>query len=386
MAKNKTRRLTIGILFNFRKGWMGGIIYIINLVNALTLLDDDDQPEIILFYNADLEEFVNDFKYPHLTVVKWKFEASPIRGFIKSWLSGKNKFVDDIVREYDVNGIYPLNDWPLLGKKMLERGVRVVGWIPDLQHKFYPKFFDWKRVFMREQRIKFLLRNSNDLVVSSRDVESHFRKFYKIKPSLNIHVVRFVSKISDFNFSGIEDIRRKYKIPDCYFIVSNQFTNHKNHLVVLKAILLAKKQNKPVHFVFTGKMEFKGNENYIAQIRQHIQENELEPHVSMLGVIPRQEQLTLMKHARAIVQPSLFEGWSTVIEDAKTLNVPVVASDLEVNIEQLGENGIFFPRHDAVALADLLVSYQPQVLRYEEYDTRVKNFAKTFVSIFRRTT
>jgi hypothetical protein len=36
-----------------------------------------------------------------------------------------------------------------------------------------------------------------------------------------------------------------------------------------------------------------------------------------------------MKNATAIMQPSLFEGWSTVIEDAKSLQVPVIASDLK---------------------------------------------------------
>ena len=49
-----------------------------------------------------------------------------------------------------------------------------------------------------------------------------------------------------------------------------------------------------------------------------------------------------MKNAKAIIQPSLFEGWSTVIEDARSLQVPVIATDLTVNIEQLGDKGKYF--------------------------------------------
>jgi len=36
-------------------------------------------------------------------------------------------------------------------------------------------------------------------------------------------------------------------------------------------------------------------------------------------VLPRDTQLSVMRHADAILQPSLFEGWSTVIEDAISL-------------------------------------------------------------------
>ncbi len=38
-----------------------------------------------------------------------------------------------------------------------------------------------------------------------------------------------------------------------------------------------------------------------------------------LGFIDRGEQLQLMKNSIAIVQPSLFEGWSTVVEDTKAM-------------------------------------------------------------------
>ena len=375
-------RLKIAIILNFRRGWMGGIIYLINLVNALNFLEEEDKPEVIVFYNPNLSEFLKDFRYPYLKVVQWNFYGFA-EGYFRSWVSGKNAFVEEIIQKYKPDGIYPLNDWPVSGRQALARGTRIVAWIPDLQHKFYPQFFNPLRVFLREIRIKWLLKNAQDLVVSSYDVESHFRKFYKIHKNLSIHVVRFVSSIDDSDFPKIKDILNLYKLPSEYFIVSNQFTNHKNHLVVLRALIELKKRNSKVYFVFTGKMEFKGNEKYIQEIRKTIAENQLEDAMRMLGIIPRQNQLTLMKFAKAVVQPSLFEGWSTVIEDAKTLQVPVIAADLPVNIEQLGSKGFFFDRHDAHALADVLASFKPGVITYESYQARINAFAVSFVSIFK---
>ncbi len=92
-----------------------------------------------------------------------------------------------------------------------------------------------------------------------------------------------------------------------------------------------------------------------------------------------------MKHSQAVLQPTLFEGWSTVIEDAISLQVPVVASNLPVNIEQLGKDGVYFDPHNPSELAEILIDYPERNLKdvlYEEYNARVKNAAETFINVF----
>jgi glycosyltransferase involved in cell wall biosynthesis len=379
---DKRRRLRIGIVFNFRKGWMGGIIYIINLINSLNSLNDEEKPEIVVFYHRDLAPFMKDFQYPYLQSHEWNFYGF-MKGYLLSWLKGKNVFVERMLADHDLQGLYPVNDCPVSSKKALLAGTRIASWIPDLQHKFYPSFFSKTRIFFRERRIKLLVRNTTDLVVSSYDVKSHFQKFYPLPKSLNLHVVHFVSMIGTPPLL-MNGLLKKYDLPNEYFMVSNQFTNHKNHILVLRSLALLKETMPRVHVVFTGKMEFKGNEQYIHEFRSTIARNSLERSVSLLGIIPRNDQLSLMKHAKAVIQPSLFEGWSTVIEDAKTLNVPVIASDLPVNKEQLGENGLFFNRNDETELAGILRSFNGgKSISYEKYDDRVKAFAQDFIRIFK---
>jgi hypothetical protein len=92
-----------------------------------------------------------------------------------------------------------------------------------------------------------------------------------------------------------------------------------------------------------------------------------------------------MKHSLAIVQPSLFEGWSTVIEDAKSLGVGVIASSLEVNKEQLMDKGVFFSPHDDKKLANILTSFKGlNGVEYGSYNERVRQFAEAFVTVFRK--
>lgn len=135
----------------------------------------------------------------------------------------------------------------------------------------------------------------------------------------------------------------------------------------------------------TGRFPDATHSPYMRELHSLIDENNLKANISLLGVIPRDEQLLLMKNARAVIQPSLFEGWSTVIEDAISLQVPVIASSLPVNIEQLGPDGCYFEPDDYTALAGLLSGFperEPGKLLYPEYNGRIREAARTFMKIF----
>lgn len=375
------KRLRIGIIFNFNPVWMGGIIYILNLIKTLDFLDENEKPEIILFYRPDLKKFVDQVKYSYLEPIPWDF-PSVYNGFIRSWLTGKNQFVDPIIRKYDLDGLYPLHDYPVRTKSK----TKLVCWYADLQHLYYPEFFTKRKVFERNSRIRFILKNSDDLVVSSRAVEDDFRKFFRIREGFKIHIFHFVSVIDDLSSLNIDDLRNKYRLPERYFMISNQFHKHKNHRVLLKALVRLKERGANVHMAMTGRFPDASHSPYMQELHSIIDNNHLEESISLLGIIPRNEQLLLMKHSQAVIQPSLFEGWSTVIEDAKSLQTPVIASSLPVNIEQLGPDGNYFDPHDEVKLADILYNIPERNLEnifYSEYKKRIKEAAETFLNIFR---
>ena len=59
-----------------------------------------------------------------------------------------------------------------------------------------------------------------------------------------------------------------------------------------------------------------------------------------------------MQQAIAIIQPSLFEGWSTVVEDAKAIGQFIVLSSLPIHKEQISTNCLFFEPFDVEDLAE----------------------------------
>lgn len=373
-------RFKLGIIFNFSPSWMGGIIYILNIIRIIDFLDDNKKPEIFLFYKSDLSRFINEIKYPYLTAIEWSF-PSIVRGYVISLLRRKSIFIEGIINNYSLDAIYPLYDFPVKTKTR----VKLVSWCADLQHKHYSNFFSTKLIFARNMRMKLGLRNSNDFVVSSQSVLDDITRFFKIREGLNIHIFHFVSVIDNLDNVRIDDLRAKYNLPDKYFLVSNQFHKHKNHKVLLLSLVKLKEIGITKHLVITGKFPRAAYSPYLAELHRIIEDNKLQDQISLLGVISRNDQLQIMRHSQAVLQPSLFEGWSTVIEDAKSLQVPVIASNLNVNIEQLGEAGVFFDPNNPDELASILMNYPERNLNnvfYEDYSKRLKKAANTLIKIF----
>ena len=375
------KRLRLGFIFNFNPKWTGGIIYLINAIRILNFLEEKDKPTVIVFYNPNLKKHVDEISYPYLQIVPHNFPVIH-KGYIQSFLKNKNVFVDDFVSNHNLDAIFPMHDYPVKSKSE----AKLVSWYADLQHMYYPHFFTGRKRIERNLRIKLILKNSKDLVVSSQSVKNDFIKFFDIPATLKIHIYHFVSIIEGLPNIEYEEIRDKYQLEDHYYMISNQFHKHKNHKVVFEAIAALKKKGVKVCVGITGRFPSDPNSPYLQELHDIINNNDLRETIKFLGLIPRGDQLLLMKYSKAILQPSLFEGWSTVIEDAKSLQVPVIAANLDVNIEQLEENGTYFEPHNVDQLIAILENYPNRdfsELIYDSYENRMKNAAYELLSVFK---
>lgn len=226
-------------------------------------------------------------------------------------------------------------------------GLPYVFWLPDFQYLRRPDLLskemrDWMEAYFRTH-----VAAAAQIILSSEDARSDFAIVFPERIG-STHVVRFCS-VPDEQWWALEptDVARKYRLPDRFLIVCNQFTRHKNHLLLMEALKLLREGGLgDVHIVCTGSAFDHRGEDYVGLVRRYVEEQSLQEQVHILGLIPRAEQIALVRRAAAVVQPSLFEGWSTIIEDAKTLGKPVFASDLPVHAEQLGSRAALLPQDD----------------------------------------
>lgn len=327
------------------------IIYQTNIIKTLNLMDDNIKPHLFIWHNhlSPLKE-IQAINYPYITYINIKsfpFRLKKLCSKICDIL-GLSK---TILFNTQYDSIYPAyHDNFLNGIK------KRIYWKADFQENYFPQYFiqeeiDWVKGFFEHLKKDA----QSPLVLSSHDAWNDFKKFYPTVPN-PVQLFRFVSHVpTNLDFSKLESIRQKFNITKPYFIVCNQYWPHKNHIVVLKALHILKQQgNLDFQFVFTGKTSSIRGNDYFKELKNYMQENNLENDVVITDFVDRDEQLILMKKAIAIVQPTTFEGWSTVIEDGKALNQYVVASDIAVNMEQVQKNISFFPPQDAGKLASII--------------------------------
>jgi glycosyltransferase involved in cell wall biosynthesis len=234
---------------------------------------------------------------------------------------------------------------------------RWVGWIPDFQHRILPHLFDGREINKRDTGIAALASDARTIVFSSESAAADFRRFYPDSRA-KLEVLHFHTYPTAEWFEGDPaGVQRQFHLPDRFFLVSNQFWQHKNHTTLFEALGLLRARDIFPEVVCTGSPHDFRNKEYFNEILRRLHELGVARQVHLLGLISRQEQVQLMRRSLAVVQPSLFEGWSTVVEDARTLGKTILLSDLDVHREQNPPGAAFFRRSSAEDLADLLAEW-----------------------------
>lgn len=341
----------IGILFNVDPIWMGGVIYILNCVNALNLLDEEDKPEVTVYYTKEVSKYLDGISYPYASFIEID-KTNRFRDFIFSLIVRRNLHLRRILKIQQVDSLFPVFD--IYCKDQL--GLKAVCWIADFQYRYYPENFSKRRRLEKELRAKFVSKYARHVVFSSADAAQDYNRFYGHQKHQNISVYRFSSVNKHVEPELVEQVKSKYSLGESYFLCSNQWHPHKNHEIVLKALERCVLIDSSIKVVLTGKPYDNQGLPHMKRIRRLLELPSIKNNVVLTGLMDRSEQIALMQGARAVIQPSLFEGWSTVCEDAMSLGVPLVLSDLKVNKEQVGDNGIFFNPNQHLELSNILLN------------------------------
>ena len=237
------------------------------------------------------------------------------------------------------------------------QGVPSVRYIYDCQHRRMPQFFSDREISERDRWFSETLASADVVVVTSRSVKNDLLQFFS----------PFRSEIVSLPFSAAPDeswllatdykVLATYSVNRPFFLCSNQLWKHKNHQVILEAIALSMKERKPLNFVFTGPMGEYRDPAYVPSLPARVEELGVTQYCRFLGLIPKIDQIQLMRLAVAVVQPTLFEGapGGGAISDAISLGRPTVVSDIPVNREIEEHVTAFFDPCSPEQLLDVLV-------------------------------
>ncbi len=335
--------LTVGIPFAYQEDWVGGLYYTRNVVSALALVPAEQRPRLVVIGDdvKGYDYLRDETRYPDLEhVAPVRLRREPLLRLFRRRSSAAAPVVDVL-----------LVDSP----PGLE--ARSVRWIPDFQEERFPRFFSSEELRARRKRNTRWLARHSHVMVSSEDVRNDLQRYWSRYGS-RVHVVPFASFIdADRARADAPTLREKYDLPPRYFICNNQLWRHKNHAVILRALARHAGDESLPPVVMTGAEHDYRDRAYAPSLRSLAGELGVSDKVRFLGMLPRADQLGLTAGAIAVIQPSLCEGWSTAVEEAKALGRHVLASDIAVHREQLERNVEFFAAEDDQRLAELFRLY-----------------------------
>jgi glycosyltransferase involved in cell wall biosynthesis len=347
MIDNKAT--TVGFLFfSVGQDWQGGRNYYRSLFEAL-VTDPDCQLKVIAFIGYKTDP--SDFSFPSfVNFVK----SRSLDRFSFSW------FFDRIFKK--LFGICPLLECDLkkAGVQVISHcdlvclsNLKTISWITDFQHIYLPHFFSPQEVSDRNKQFLSTLSKSHLIIVSSNSALQDLKKFSQSN-GVKARVLQFCALSPDL--SVVDDVVNLYDLNCNFFYIPNQLWAHKNHRLALEALALVCKERPDAQIVCSGSLSDYRNPQHIKELMSRVTELNLRQNFRFLGLIPYRHIACLMAKSSAVINPSLFEGWSTTVEESKSLGVPLLLSDIPVHREQCSNGeALFFGPDDVTKLATLMI-------------------------------
>jgi glycosyltransferase involved in cell wall biosynthesis len=383
--------------------WIAGLQYLHSLLYGHNLLPTEERSSLHLYLDAQ-QHRTSDYREVRKFSAGVHVTDFSVTGSVP--LQRKTRrFARTLLREHR----WPA--WPRLDLRRLlhKHGIDVlfagthlrpdieipqICWIPDFQHVYRTDFFSVEERHNRDQQFARIMAEADRVIVSNQCSYADASQLYPENRE-KLAVLPFTMYLGrGWRSADAQQVVRKYKLPKKFVLFPGQLWKHKNHIIAFEAIqLLHERGINDAILVCTGFAHDYRFPKYATELREFLTARKLDGAVRMLGLLPRHDQVQLMRAAAAIVQPSLFEGWSAVLEECRSLGKEVFASDIPMHREQLTERVRLFESTSAEALASLLAEHwlelKPgpdpdlEAAAEAQYEAGVREFARRFLDLCR---
>ncbi len=358
--------IRVGFILSYTdSNWVGGINYLSNLLHAIAKVPDR-KIEPVLIVSPSISAHILEAFPPWQTL-----RTALVDGQHRRWslarklcerLWGRDFLMERFLKQHR---IHMLSHSGHLGRRAK---VPTIGWLADFQHCRMPECFQPAEIAARNRGYRRISTQCTTVLLSSIDAQHDLAQF-DIGALSSSRVLHFVSGFSSHVSPMIDEdvLRSRYNIVGPYFHLPNQFWIHKNHRVVIDALTVLKARGKSATVLCTGYTKDRRWTEYFDELMRHARDKSVSDCFIVLGLVPYEDMACLMMHSVGVINPSLFEGWSTTVEEAKSLGLTIILSDIAVHREQDPERGIFFNPNNAEELADTLSKVLENYTAVREY-------------------
>jgi alpha-1,3-rhamnosyl/mannosyltransferase len=240
--------------------------------------------------------------------------------------------------------------------------------VHDLSWIRFPEMHPLQRVRAMNKYFEPALRRATRVITDSRFVRQELVDVFGLSPSL-IHPVSlgveplFMPRDAQASMTVLQSHGLRH---GAFWLAVGTLEPRKNLQVVLRAFMnLPRDQRRRCPLILVGMKGWK-----TSAIEQQLAPLVAAGEVRQLGYLSRADLAMVMASAKALIYPSVYEGFGLPPLEAMSCGVPVVASNVSSLPEVVGETGVLVDPHDVDALTQTMSSLEQDLSWRNELGAR----------------
>lgn len=231
-------------------------------------------------------------------------------------------------------------------------GVPIIITMHDLQE------FHLTENFSSGERIHRAINNhkaihySEKIIVSFNHIKKDIVKYYNVsEEKIKVCPPPFADDwFSTKRETEWKTLEEKYSITKKYLLYPAATWPHKNHLLLIEALVKVKNDIPDINLVCTG-----NKTEYYSEIEKKFKQLKLEKAVKFLGIVPEEDLIGLYKNTELVVIPTLYEAGSGPLYEAMRYEVPVICAKTTSLPETIDDERFIFDPKNTEDLAGLII-------------------------------
>jgi glycosyltransferase involved in cell wall biosynthesis len=318
--------------------------YTVNVLERL--LQQDKENSYTLFYNGFKRQGFENFHYINSKFKQTRYPNRLLNLSLK--LFGRPKF-EQMFGNLDVLFL------PNLNLFAVDSRAKVILTVHDLSPVLKPELYNIKsRLWHWLLNMRYAVQRADSIIAVSEFTKHTLVESLKV-PEQKIHVISLGVDHNLFNprkkQADLRDVRNRFSLPGEFLFFVGTIEPRKNLLGLIQAFEMVKTE---AHLVIAGKLGWK-----YSHILEAIERSPKRRRIHLLGYVSETDKALMIKLARAVIWPTLFEGFGLPALEALAVGTPLVTSQVTSLPEVVGDSALLvnpYSTTDIAGAIDQIVS------------------------------
>ena len=264
-------------------------------------------------------------------------------------------------------------------------GIKTVVTVHDLIFERFPETYHFDERYVHRWKIKRACKVADAIIAISNQTRDDLVNFYGVNPGKVSVCYQSCNQIFETEVTDATKalVKKRYNLPDKYFLFVSSIAPRKNLLVICKAMVLLKDVIKiPLVVIGDGKKEKEEVRNFVqanGMVERLIFLNEL-PAAKEHAFVSAEDFPAIYQQALALIYPSIFEGFGLPLLEALWSRLPVICSNTSSLPEVAGDAAMYFSPDDHQMLATHIQNIATNTTLAEELKLKGYTQAQKFAA------